>query len=73
MFPSFLDHLHFPAEGTIGIHYWNPYCLQGVRKNNYKSFLSLKYFWTGCSVSKILCRCLLSVMKVLTLSKLFYF
>jgi hypothetical protein len=29
-------------------------------------FFYLKRCWTGCSVSKILCRCLLSVMKVLT-------
>ena len=29
-----------------------------MRKNNYKSYLKLKYCWTGCSISKMVYRCL---------------
>jgi len=45
------------------VHYVIPNCLQCVHKNSYKSFLRLKYFLTVCRLSKILGRCLLSVMK----------
>jgi hypothetical protein len=36
---------YFPVKGTIRAHNTlrNPIMLQGVRKNNYKTFLSLKY------------------------------
>jgi len=37
------------VDGTISVHYtlWNPICLQNVCKNNYKSYLRLKYCRTG--------------------------
>jgi hypothetical protein len=41
----------YKVQSVHTIHYGIPYCLHGVRKNNYKSFLSSKYCWRGCSVS----------------------
>jgi hypothetical protein len=43
MFWSFLDYLQAnifqqKVQSMRTIHYRIPYCLQGVRKNNYKSF-----------------------------------
>jgi hypothetical protein len=49
--------LYFAVEGIIGAHrkLWDPILFTGCALNNYKSFLSLKYCWTGCSVFKTLC------------------
>jgi len=33
--------------------------MHGETQKLKKKFLSLKHCWTGCSVSKTLCRCLL--------------
>ena len=72
MFRSFLDHLQVnifqqKVQSVRTIRYGIPYCLQIMRTNNYKVFLNLKHCWTGCSASETLCRCLLSVMKALSL------
>jgi len=45
MFRSLLDHLlanifQYKVQSVHTIHYGIGYCLQDVRKNNYKSFLS---------------------------------
>jgi hypothetical protein len=43
---------HLIVKGTVIVHYtlWDPICLQNVRKNNYKTYLRLKYCRTWCNV-----------------------